>query len=230
MVQKSTGVSKVGRNKFRSGDRLVDIFIHLWEWFSEVLALCRCDTRQKYAFDNNQAALVDGSTRKRIEWKRHHTSSFRTSRIRLNILAPDKDVKKTTRAKRKPYHLQYSNRATLYRKNISHWAMEKLTMITYKPLCITKTYLPLRCWGLKKSCSSNSTCPVRPFDAMKDSAAMRVAGRSWTINFLISGYLNFRSSVNLNVVYQVQNIFTWLQVSSRAFLGRLLHRRFHPFL
>ena len=66
----------------------------------------------------------------------------------------------------------------------------------YIPLCMTKTYFPLRCWGLKKSCSSNSTRSLKPFDAMKVSAASRVAGRSWTINFLISGYLKFRKQIN----------------------------------
>ena len=77
--------------------------------------------------------------------------------------------------------------------------------IRYGPLCMTKTYLPFRCWGLKKSCSSNSTRSVRPFDTIKASAASRVAGRSWTINFLISGYLNFRTSSVNERCYKAQN-------------------------
>ena len=197
----STCVSKVDRNKLGSRHRLIDVCTQFWKWFSEVLTLGRCDARKHYAVDNKQAALVGWiNIQRRYTIKnRRHTSSFRTSRICLNILAPNKKRKifgsennYLSKAKVFFYHLQYSNYAELYNHPILNIG-KVWTIITYVPLCMTKTYLPLRCWGSKKSCSSNSTRSLRPFDAMKDSATLRVAGRSWTINFLISGYLNFKT-------------------------------------
>jgi hypothetical protein len=105
----------------------------------------------------------------------------------------------------------------------------------YGPLCMTKTYLLLRFWGLKKSRSSNSTRSLRPFDAMKVSATLRVAGRSWTIYFLIFEYLISKTGQLIWILFIDSELIiissTWLaaiKANNRAFLDRLLHQQLTP--